>query len=152
MRRVSLEYGHFNEALWGDFWRWENFSPSEMACRATGRLKVGRAFMDKLQKIRKKYGRPIQVISGYRTPEHNLAVTGNRSMSGAHTFGRAVDINLAGGPADVPVILGLAWECGMTRCGLQVSSKRFKFHLDDMTAGEGFAVRTDGRGLLCWTY
>ncbi len=40
----------------------------------------------------------------------------------------------------------------MTRCGLQLTSRSFRMHLDDMTAKDGFAVRPDGKGLFCWTY
>ena len=152
MRRLSLEFEHWRGALSDPAWIWPNFAPGEMACQATGKLKVSIAFMDKLQKIRTSYGRPITIVSGYRTPEHNLAVTGNRSRSGAHTFGRAADISLSSGPVDVPLILQLAWAHGMTRCGLELSKHHFRLHLDDMTADEGFAVRDDRRGLFCWTY
>ena len=43
-----------------------------------------------LDPLREKYGKPIQVNSGYRCPNHNLAVGGaSRSQ---HLFGEAADI------------------------------------------------------------
>lgn len=149
---ASLEYRHFTAAYADAAWRWSSFSPREMADRASGKLKVDVNFMDKLQAIRNAYGKPIIIVSGYRTPEHNAAVSQNQSMTGAHTHGRAVDISLAGGVIDVPLMLSFAWTFGMTRCGLELSSERWRFHLDDMTDQEGFAVREDARGMLCWTY
>jgi len=147
-----LEYADWRDAVGDERWTWRNFTPQEMACRATGRLKVGMTFMNRLQGMRNSYGLPISIISGYRTPAHNAEVTSSRSMSGAHTYGRAADIGLNGLHVDVPLILSFAWTYGFTRCGLKLSRDRFKLHLDDMTAAEGFAVRTDGRGLFCWTY
>lgn len=152
MRRDYLEYRHWEAAKNDPAWRWTFFSPYEMRCHATERLKVGITFMNRLQHIRVNYGKPIVVVSGYRTPDHNAEVTGNGSRSGAHTFGRAVDIVPDGGVADVPLILQLAWTFGMTRCGMMISRDRWKFHLDDMTEPEGFAVRDDSKGLFCWTY
>ena len=152
MRRVSLEYRHWQAALDDPRWRRPSFGPREMACQGTGKLKIDTVFMDKLQAVRWAYGKPIAVHSGYRTPGHILTVTSNRSKTGAHTYARAADIRPEGGPADVPLILSLALTHGMTRCGLMLSRDRWKMHLDDMTAEEGFAVCHDRQGLYCWTY
>lgn len=135
-----------------DDWPWKNFSPEEMACQGTGKLLVNVRFMNKLQRIRGAYGKPITIVSGYRSAEHNAAVSKKKSRTGAHTFGRAVDISIAARERDVPLLMAIAWRNGMTRCGLQLTSRRFRMHLDDMTKKDGFAVREDGKGLFCWTY
>lgn len=43
-----------------------------------------------LDPLREKYGKPIKVNSGYRCPNHNLAVGG--SMQSQHMKGEAADI------------------------------------------------------------
>lgn len=146
---VSVE--HWSKIDMAD-WPWPNFPPKEMACQGTGSLKINVRFMNKLQRVRNDYNLPIEIISGYRSPEHNASVSKKKSQTGPHTHGRAVDISVQARERDVPLLLDLAWKHGMTRCGLQLTSKRFRMHLDDMTAKDGFAVRTDGKGLFCWTY
>jgi len=152
LRHLHLKADHYSALERDPAWRWPHFTPYEMRCQGTEKVKVGFVFMDRLQAIRKAYGRPLSVFSGYRSPEWNLAVTKRKSRTGAHTHGRAVDLWPAGGVEDVPLILNLAWTHGMTRCGLMLSRPEQRFHLDDMTASEGFAVREDSRGLFCWTY
>ena len=149
---MDLAYLHYRFAEGASEWRWSSFSPREMACPKTGKLRVDCPFMDRLQALRDAYRKPITIVSGYRTPEYNAEVTRGRSASGAHTFGRAVDIYVNDRERDVPLILQLAWTHGFTRCGLQLSAEDWRLHLDDMTARDGFAVREDGRGLYCWTY
>ncbi|MGI9434461.1 MAG: D-Ala-D-Ala carboxypeptidase family metallohydrolase [Geminicoccaceae bacterium] len=93
----------------------------------------------------------VTILSGYRSPAYNSQVTSSASMTGAHTRGRAGDIYVAARERAVPKLLSLAKNHGMTRCGLQLSQVNFRRHFDDMTAGDGFAVRDDGE-LYCWTY
>lgn len=132
-------------------WVWRDFTPNEMRCKGSGALRVNKAFMDKLQILRDDYGLPITIVSGYRSPAYNAAVSANLSMTGAHTRGRAVDIYVSSHARDVPQLLSLAKKHGMSRCGLQLSTGRFRLHLDDMTRADGFPARDDGE-LFCWTY
>jgi zinc D-Ala-D-Ala carboxypeptidase len=74
-------------------WRWPNFSPAEIACRGTGKLLVNEAALDKLQALRERLGKPLIVLSAYRSPEHNRAVGGAKVSK--HMEGIAFDIAMA---------------------------------------------------------
>jgi hypothetical protein len=74
-------------------WRWANFSPAEIACRGTGKLLVNEAALDKLQTLRLRLGKPLIVLSAYRSPEHNRAVGGAKASK--HMDGIAFDIAMA---------------------------------------------------------
>ena len=74
-------------------WRWPNFSPAEIACRGTGKLLVNEAALDKLQALRDRLGKPLIVLSAYRSPEHNRAVGGAKASK--HMEGIAFDIAMA---------------------------------------------------------
>lgn len=74
-------------------WRWPNFKPEELACKGTGSLLVDEDALDRLQILREKIGRPIVVVSAYRSQKHNKAVGGaSRSY---HLNGQAFDISMA---------------------------------------------------------
>jgi zinc D-Ala-D-Ala carboxypeptidase len=75
-----------------DKWRWSNFSPRELACKGTGRLLVDEVALDALQALRTKLGRPIIVVSAYRSPEHNRRVGGAKNSY--HLQGVAFDIRM----------------------------------------------------------
>lgn len=74
-------------------WRWKNFSPAEVACRGTGRLKLNPEAMDKLQALRDRLGKPLIVRSAYRSPEHNQAVGG--APRSKHMDGTAFDVAMS---------------------------------------------------------
>lgn len=74
-------------------WRWNNFSPSEIACRGTGKLVIHEGAMDRLQELRTRIGKPMIVTSGYRSPEHNRKVGG--ATASLHLQGIAFDISMA---------------------------------------------------------
>ena len=74
-------------------WRWQNFSPAEIACRGTGQLKLVPEAMDRLQELRDLLGKPLIVRSAYRSPEHNRAVGGAKASK--HMDGMAFDIAMA---------------------------------------------------------
>lgn len=82
---------------WRDFpnaqWRWPSFSPQELACRGTGRLRIVPAAMDKLQALRDRLGKPLIINSGYRSPEHNRAVGGAKGSK--HMEGSAFDVSMS---------------------------------------------------------
>jgi hypothetical protein len=116
-------------------WRWPNFTPAEFACRGSGKLLIVPAFMDRLQRLRNTFAKPMPITSGYRSPEHNRAVS-STGYNGPHTTGRAVDIRIAGEAADK--LFDLAKPHGFTGRGIRQHgdwSGRF-LHLDDLTAPE----------------
>lgn len=71
-------------------WRWENFSPAEIACRGTGQLKLHPEALDRLQALREQLGKPLIVRSAYRSPQHNRNVGG--APRSKHMDGTAFDI------------------------------------------------------------
>jgi zinc D-Ala-D-Ala carboxypeptidase len=86
---------HFNrwQDVPADYWRWPNFTPKELACKGTGELLVDEEALDKLQELRQRIGKPLQINSAYRSAKHNKAVGG--SPNSQHLHGRAFDISLA---------------------------------------------------------
>ena len=85
-------FRHFREVP-ESLWRWPDFSPAEIACRGTGRLKLHPAALDTLQALRDRLGKPLIVRSAYRSPEHNRAVDGARRSK--HMDGTAFDIAMS---------------------------------------------------------
>ena len=104
-----------------------NFTEAEFRCRHSGETKMHPDFMRRLQHLRSVYGRPMQVTSGYRSPQH--PVEARKRQPGEHTSGRAADIAVQG--AEALRIIQLALGLGFTRFGVkQKGSGRF-IHLGD---------------------
>ena len=73
----------------------ENFNLSEFKCRDNGELLVNSEALnhiDRLQRFRSWYNRPMRVNSGYRTPEYNKKIGG--AAKSKHMKGIASDIAL----------------------------------------------------------
>lgn len=122
-------YEDYREAI--PNWRWPHFTPFEMRCRGRGCLLAVSAFLDRLEALREEFAKPMAVTSGYRSPEHNLAVSSTGS-AGPHTTGRAVDIGMFG--RDAYRLISLAPRHGFTGIGVkQHGQSRARFvHLDDL--------------------
>lgn len=74
-------------------WRWPSFTPWEIAVRdrpERGAVLIVPEALDALQRLRSILGDPVNVLSGYRDPEHNRAVGG--ALRSKHTMGIAFDI------------------------------------------------------------
>ena len=111
----------------GEGWRWANFSPAELACRCAGRFCDGEYyhdpdFLDGLQGLRDRAGRPIRITSGRRCAQWNAAVGG--APLSQHRLTLAVDIALAG--HDRHALAREAERLGFTGIGYAVSF----LHLD----------------------
>lgn len=85
-------YEHWRDCPAAD-WRWPSFSPEEIACRGTGRLLVDEDALDRLQDLRRRLGKPVIILSAYRSPAHNKAIGGERNSQ--HILGRAFDVSMA---------------------------------------------------------
>lgn len=122
-----------NPAL--DWSRWPNFAEHEFRCRCgCGRAGMAAAFLDRLQAIRDRLGRPLAVSSGFRCPDHNARVS-TTGRDGPHTTGRAADIAVAGADAELVEIIAI--ELGITGRGVkQHGPWKYRFlHLDDIEPG-----------------
>lgn len=87
----GVEFSHWSKFPMAQ-WRWPNFSPEEIACKGTGKLKVDFASMDMLQGFREQVGKPFLLNSAYRSVEHNKNVGGAKSSQ--HLKGKAFDIRM----------------------------------------------------------
>ena len=87
----------------------ENFSLSEFKCKDG--TQVPEELMDNvkllaknLQVLREELGRPIRIISGYRSPKYNRRIGGARRSQ--HMTAKAADIKVSGmTPAEVKAVI-----------------------------------------------
>ena len=109
-----------------------HFSVEEICCRCGCGMLPAQDFMDKIEKLRVAFGKPLKVTSAARCPAHNAKVSGT-GLTGPHTSGRAIDLGVQGAEAHEVLTLALA----MRFTGIGVNQKgggRF-LHLDDLTNG-----------------
>ena len=91
-------YNHYDDFPMEE-WRWPNFSPREIACRAPrgapgyGKLAIDEDAMDKLQALRNALGRPMIINSAYRPPEYNRLIGGAKNSY--HMRAVAFDVSMA---------------------------------------------------------
>lgn len=116
---------------------WPNFSYAELRCKC-GRCgsdgtEMDRAFMDKLQQLRERFGKPMALSSAYRCPKH--PVEAKKAAPGEHCTGQAVDVAISGG--DAVTLLHLALELGFARIGVQQKGGGRFIHLGT-SAGSRF--------------
>jgi len=76
----------------------KNFKLKEFACKCCQKVYLHSDLVDKLQRIRDHYGRPLIIVSGYRCPRHNRRVGGARRSY--HLRGKAADIKIPGLPLE----------------------------------------------------
>ena len=98
---------------WSDY---PDFPKSEFDCKHTGLNEMKPEFMSKLQELRKRYGRPLKITSGYRHPTHPIEAR-KGSKTGEHTFGTCADVSCTSG-SDRFELIRLALEVGFTRIGI----------------------------------
>lgn len=131
-------------SYWGEvpisIWRWPHFSPQELACKHTGRLKIDEDFLDRIEQLRSDCGFSFNVNSGYRDASHPVEVAKQRP--GAHNLGKAMDIGLVHGGQKYEVVTK-AWRFGFTGIGIEGGF----IHLDTCLTGEIDAVRP-----ALWSY
>lgn len=73
----------------------KNFSLSEFVCKeGKNEVYVDMKLVEKLQELRDKLGRSINIVSGYRSPSYNAKVKGSKNSR--HMEGDAADIKVPG--------------------------------------------------------
>lgn len=96
-----------------------NFKLREFACKHCGAVSISPSFVElvaRLQMLRSKVGKPVNVTSGYRCAIHDAAVgTSSNPGRGPHTTGKAADIWWDG--ASVDEMAAKAKEVGFTGVG-----------------------------------
>lgn len=111
-----------------------NFSKEELACRCGCGMLPQQSFMDKVQKLRDLYRKPLPVHSAARCPAYNAQVS-KTGTTGPHTTGRAIDLGVRG--SDAHELLALAFIVGFGGIGVnQTGTGRF-LHLDDLPDAPG---------------
>lgn len=69
----------------------ENFFRDEFDCKDGSKASPSRELIRKLERLREICGgRPLRIVSGYRSPKHNAAVGGARASQ--HLYNLAADI------------------------------------------------------------
>lgn len=114
-----------------DWSKYANFSEVEFRCSQTGECNMQPDFLRRLQALREEYGKPLQITSGYRSPQHSTEAS--KAQPGVHTRGIACDIAVSG--SEAYHVLALALKHGFTGIGVaQKGSGRF-LHLDTFKGG-----------------
>ncbi len=116
---------HARRAL-ANAWRWPNFQIAELACKCRGRYCRGQYwhaphFLDHLQALRNRLGRPLMVRSGHRCALWNAHVGG--APNSQH---KCIAVDLALDGHDPMQLHAAARESGFTGFGLA----RSFIHLD----------------------
>jgi zinc D-Ala-D-Ala carboxypeptidase len=68
-----------------------NFSRSEFECSCCQTGEVSGSVVEKIQKVRTAYGKPMGITSGYRCSRHNKEVGGKSTSS--HLKSLAIDVH-----------------------------------------------------------
>ena len=120
---------------------WSNFKRVEFQCRCGCKTnKINAEFVDRLQKLRDWFARPVIVTSGYRCPSHDRSA--KVRGGGAHATGHAADVAVRG--RDAVDFLRIALDCGFTGFGIKQHGDQRFIHLDDL--------RGDWPRPMIWTY
>lgn len=99
-----------------------SFKASELVCKHCGKEGVSLSALNKLQKLRDLWEKPMILTSAYRCPEHPEEV--KKAKGGTHTKGIAFDVKTT--PAEQVQLMSLALSLGFKGFGM---GKTFT-HLD----------------------
>lgn len=105
------------------------FTASEFDCSCCRRNEMNEQFLEELDELRARYGKPLVVSSGYRCPTHNQRVS-STGATGPHTTGRAADLRVSRG--DALKVLKIVLEMGFTGIGIQQKGAVRFIHLDNL--------------------
>lgn len=106
----------------------KNFVASEFGC-CNADLQLDDKLVGWLQKIRDHFGKPVNISSGYRCPEHNAQAGG--SPKSYHMKGMAADIYIMDYLHNPKIIAQYAEQIGVTGIGLYENSNgQYFVHID----------------------
>lgn len=106
---------------------WPHFSRRELVCPCgCERMEMDAQFLGKMEALRYFFGKPLQIVSGFRCPMYNAqsSITG---LSGPHITGQAVDILIFG--AEAHHLITLAVQLGFSGIGLNQKGPHHSRHL-----------------------
>ena len=81
-----------------DWGKYPNFKESEFKCTASDLCKMEPDFLEAIQILRKHFGRPLKISSGYRDPTTH-PIESAKAQPGVHAYGLAADIIISHGLA-----------------------------------------------------
>ncbi len=105
-----------------------HFPKYEVSCKCGCGLLPPQDFMDKVERVRIRFGRPMKVTSGARCCPYNHKVS-STGLNGPHTK-RAIDFGVIG--SDALELVRIALEEGFTGIGVNQKGKARFIHLDDL--------------------
>lgn len=111
------------EFNWGKY-----FTRSEFECSHSHTCEMDQEFINRLNKLREEFGKPLIINSGYRSPEHPIEYI--KKSPGAHTSGKACDINIA--RREALKLLKLAIKLEFTGFGINQKGDNRFLHLDTL--------------------
>jgi len=111
-----------------------HFTNDELRCKCGCGMLPQKDFMERIEKLRIQFGKPMAVTSGARCPEYNASVS-KTGGKGPHTTGRAIDLGVSRGEAWT--VLRLAMIAGFTGIGVAQRGHGRFLHLDDLGNDEG---------------
>jgi len=129
----------------------KHFSEEELRCKCGNCEFPGmdEKLMELIEAVRTdpERDRPMKVSSAYRCPAHNNKVS-STGLTGPHTTGKAIDIQISGGEAHLLLSIALGYE-GFYGIGIaQKGSHGSRFlHFDTLESGE-----TKGPRPWIWSY
>jgi len=111
------------------------FTEDELKCQHCGSKGMDKDFMDKVEDLRHALGFAFKVNSAYRCKDHPIEAP--KEAPGAHTTGKAIDIQVSGSNAHR--LLDAALRAGFSGIGVsQRGSHATRFlHLDKASNSEG---------------
>lgn len=102
----------------------KDFSLYEFESPDTREVRLSQELVARLQRLRDLVGKPVQVLSGYRTPEHNATVRG--VAASFHVQGLAADVTWEG--FEIEAAVKLAEQAGFD--GIGRYAKKGFVHVD----------------------
>lgn len=107
-------------------WNFNNFKKEEFTCQHCGAEGINVKLVERLQKLRDLYGKPIKISSGYRCDLHPIEA--KKKIGGTHNQGLAVDILIE--KENAYKLLELAFKLKFYGIGVNQKGKNRFIHLD----------------------